>query len=279
VAGSLSDQLILPGGASSLRFTDVVKKPASEILAEGATPPPMGALEPITVESVRALELIEAQALIEAEDGRRTLPRVPIDAAGVMRTRHHAIARLLASGCKPSEIGRMLSVTPASIQLLERSPAFQALLLEYMAMMDKSAIETRVKLEMLNSLSVDALITRMADPAEVSKAKTTEILEIVKVASDRTGLGPTSKNITLNGRITPADIRALKDAAATTLEADASEWSDLSGIENSSEFPIDGESKREQAAEAGSSVREGSRQNLATQDDLSDILPALDFLR
>ena len=272
---SLTNQLILPGGASSQRFSAVVKKPAAVLMAEGETPPPMSADPLLEVESVRPLDLVEAQALIEAEDQRKRLPSVPIDASGIMRTRHHAIARLMATGAKYSEVCRAVGCSAQTLKLLERSPAFQALLLEYMNMMDKTGIEAVTKMKVLGSLGVDALISRLADPASEKNLKPGELLEIVKVASDRTGLGPTSKSVTLNGRITPADIRALKDAQ-TVFEAGPADWTEVG--EDGGEVSVSGDFQGEPTAEAGPGFREGRGERPETADDLSDLLPSLDTL-
>jgi hypothetical protein len=275
---NLATQLILPGGASSQKFSEIVRKPAAVVLAEGDAPPTMGVVEVATINSVRPLEKIEAQSLIQQEDNRKTLPKVPLDAAGVMRTRHHAIARLLAAGRTKAEVGRIVGCAPATLSLLERSPAFQALLLEYMNMLDKSAIETQTKLKIMNSLGVDELTHRLLTNTE--NLKTTEILDIVKIASDRTGLGPTSKNVTLNGRISPADIRALKDATyvEAVLEADSAEWSEVGEAGESADVPEYGESEGESAPKARNGFREKSGEGLTTTDDLSDILSSLDTL-
>lgn len=274
VAQGLRDQLILPGGSSSLRFNEVARKPASVLLAEGDLPPE-ATHDPITVKAVRELDLVEAASIIEQEDSRRVLPKVPLDAAGVMRTRHHAIARMLAAGAKHAEVARAVGTTPTSVSLLLRSPAFQSLLLEYMAMMDKAAVDSRAKLEVLNSLGIDELITRLASPAVAEKLKTSEVLEIVKTASDRTGLGPTTKTVSLNGRISPADIRALKDAQVV-LEAEPSEWVDAGGDDTSAELCGGPSEPGEPGEEAGEGAGNASRRGLSTDDDLTDLVAALD---
>lgn len=263
--------VVLPGGGTSRKLFEMIHRPAAEMLKAGFAPLEHAeGSRPVTVDQVRELDLIEAVSLLDQEDNRRTLPKVPIDAADVMRSRHHAIARMLASGAKHSEVKAAIGVSPATINLLLRAPAFQALLLEYMNMMDKGAIDTAAKLRLLSSFGADELMNRLlTNPAAI---KTPEVLEIVKISADRTGLGPTTKSVSLNGQLTPANIRALKDATLVSqdqapLWVDASEVGEEAGLR-------DGEA--EQAAAAGDRAGEGGVQGVVTKDDLHDIAASLD---
>lgn len=268
--------LTLPGGGTSLQLLEVMARPAAVLLEAGETPPPAVPGERPELDSIRVLDLVEAQSILQQETETRRLPKVPFNASEKMRTRHHAIARLMAAGVKQVDVCRAIGTTPQSLKTLEGSPAFQALLLEYMNMMDKAAIDTATKLRVLNSMGVDELTHRLSDPVEAGKLKTTEVLEIVKVASDRTGLGPTSsKTVSLNGRISIADIRAMKDAQSI-LEAESAEWVDVSDAGGDSSILEAGED--EPAAEAGAGVGTGRGSTLGTQDDLSDLIPSLDAL-
>lgn len=271
----LGNQLMLPGGASAASFGEVMRKPASVVLGEGHIPPAPSPIVEANVVAVRKLEEVEAKVLLEHEAGRRRLPKVPVDATDTIRTRHHAIARMLASGAKYTEIQQAIGVSPASVKLLERAPAFQALLLEYMNVMDKAAIEVSTKLKILDSVSVDELTDRVLN-ARPETLKTTELLEITKLAADRTGLGPTTKNISLNGRLTAADIRMLKNGnTETVFEADSADWVEVSGTDgDASVCEEDGASDED--SKAGSGVGKGDRKAIVTTDDLSDLKLGLD---
>lgn len=280
---ALSDQMVLPGGATGTRITDVLDRPAMVALEAGDAPPETieDNSPPPEVLGVRALEPAEARLLVAAEDGRRHAPKVPLDAADKMRVRHHAIARLLAAGRKPAEIARIMDVTPTSISMLERSPAFQALLLEYMNAMDKEAIDSYTRLKVLNHLGIDELTDRLLNKAE--EFKPAELLKLVEVTSDRTGLGPTSKQVTLNGQLTPADIRALKSQPqpvvieASTIEdrdGEAGGYASVCGGEEGAEPPPKGRSElREESAQAAAARAAGS------DDLISDLVGVLGLER
>lgn len=258
----LKDQLVLPGGATGTRLSDVLTKPAAVALREGdGAPETLEDNSSVEVMGVRSLEPIEAKVLAAEEDGRRRAPKVPLDAADKMRVRHHAIARLMAVGRKPAEIARIMDVSPASIAMLERSPAFQALLLEYMNMADKEAIDSYVRLKVLGNLGIDALTQKVVEsPGDF---KPGELVKLVEMAADRTGLGPTSKQVTLNGQLTPADIRALKQQPEpVVVEATAVE--DCEGGE-SADPGVRDEEGAEQAAKGRSEVRAESAEAAATR--------------
>jgi hypothetical protein len=202
-------QLLLPDGASSSRITDIMSGPAGK-----TQPAQERESAQVEVKDLRELEFIEAAAIIESEEEKRYQPKVDVNAVQTMRVRHHQIARLLAMGHKPAEIARVMSCAPATIANLERSPAFQALLLEYMNMLDKNAVETVTRMQVLRNLTVDELTERMAQPAKAQSIKASELVEIMKATSDRTGLGPSSTTKTiLNGALSVADIRAIKTMA------------------------------------------------------------------
>lgn len=249
---TLAEQIMLPNGVTTHRLDQHMRLPASAMLAEGNVPR-VGLSEAPRLIDVRVLTEQEAQVLAQKALGGR-----PRGAASVttdtVRVRHHAIARLLAAGRKKSEIAELMGASPATLSVLERSPAFQALTLEYMNLMDKAAVESHTRLKILGNLGMDELTERLA--SKPGSIKTSEVLEIVKVAADRTGMGPTSKQVTLNGRISPADLRAIKAAQVGT-PAENAEGIDLGGagadpgvcIEG--EFELDTETREEIRALAG----------------------------
>lgn len=245
-------QVLLPGNATASRLSDVLTKPAAVTLAAGdvITPDP-DLSPPPEVQSLRVMDADEASALIRLEDQRRYVPKVDMGAADKMRVRHHAIARLLASGMKPAEISRTMDVTPPTIAMLERSPAFQALLMEYMNMMDQSAIDLRSRLEIMTGLGIDAITSKLVNAPDSIKPET--LLEIVKTGADRAG-APVERNLNVRGGLTFADLRAIKDAPST-IPAQEGTWEDLGCEEGDGAGSGQEQSVGDEGAEGRDSVR------------------------
>lgn len=239
-----------------------------------APPLPTGRIE-AEILDVRILEPIEAKAIFASETERRFTPKVPIDASSKLRVRHHAIARLLAMGRKNSEIAEALGCSPTTIANLERTPAFQALLLEYMNEMDEAAVSAHARVAILRNMTTDELTERLGTTPD--KFKVPELIELLKTTADRTGLGPkmTVEN-KLNGAISAADLRDLKAAPAVTVIAPASP-SEIRGEMFAA--AIQPESEVQSAAEVGSGVREESGTNGLPDDLVADVLSSLDEIR
>jgi hypothetical protein len=164
--------------------------------------------------NLEALEGIEAASLVEQAQELPYKPKIDSNNVQIMRVRHHQIARLLAMGYTPAKIARVMDCSAPTIANLEKSPAFQALLMEYMNVLDVAAVDTVTRMRVLGNLTVDELTNRMADPAKAQALKTSDLVEVVKLTADRTGLGPqSSKSVTLNGALSAADIRSFKAAA------------------------------------------------------------------
>ncbi|MBA4274979.1 MAG: hypothetical protein C0436_04930 [Alphaproteobacteria bacterium] len=206
-------QLLLPDGASSARISELMTAPVGEskgLLVEGKE----GRV--LEIVGVVKLEGVEAAAILEGAEEKKYQPKVDVNAVGTMRIRHHQIARLLAMGHKPAQIARVMDCAAATINNLERSPAFQALLMEYMGMLDKNAVDTVTRMKVLNNLTIDELTNRMTDPGKAQSIKVSELVEVVKATSDRTGLGVTTKSqVQLNGALSVHDIRAIKLSSPT----------------------------------------------------------------
>lgn len=119
----------------------------------------------------------------------------PIDIKRVSE-RHHALARLLASGVSPGEAGAILGYTGARVSILKQSPAFQELLELYTDTKEREFADVAAHMA---GLSKDALI-EMQDRLEETPESFTlkDLRETATMALDRTGHGPTSSQVTLN---------------------------------------------------------------------------------
>lgn len=264
--------LILPDGSTSARITDLMKGTSEQ--ARELIPVATQSAE-IKVVSVEAMQGVEAAAILEQAEAIAYRPKVDTNAVQTMRVRHHAIARLLAMGTKPAEIGRIMDCSATTISNLEKSPAFQALLVEYMNMLDGQSIETVTRMRLLGNLGIDELTERLAQPAKAAQIKTPDLVEIVKLTADRTGLGPSSnKVVQLNGALSPADIRAFKAMAppsAPRIIEISPETSETSGLRIDS----DGEEvpqRDDLSAEDGVSLRAPDREVDETRDLIDNLI-------
>lgn len=127
--------------------------------------------------------------------------------------RHHALARALASGMTEGEAGAMVGLLPARVSVLKGSPAFQELLALYREQKDRQFIETAARLAGLAQDAVIELQERLE--TEPEKISTGQLVEITKMAADRSGNGPTSTvnqnvNVDLSARLEQARQRALE---------------------------------------------------------------------
>lgn len=113
--------------------------------------------------------------------------------------RHHALARAIASGSKPGEAAAITGYDNARVSVLLSDPAFKELVIFY-----REDVERRYAglHEVMAGMSVDAaLLIRERLEEEGGKIPLGELREIVKLAADRTGYGPSSKqevNVNVN---------------------------------------------------------------------------------
>lgn len=174
-------------------------------------------LEAHVVREITAADL----ALLEA--------RPPVQAFEIKRIteRHHAVARLLASGVPPGEAAAITGYSASRISILQESPAFRELVSFYS---DAKDIQYASVHEQIAGLSKDALLelrTRLEDdPEQFSNGM---LLELITKTLDRSGFGPTSQvtavniNVELGQRIEQARLRARAAALGQTIEGTVNE--------------------------------------------------------
>lgn len=108
---------------------------------------------------------------------------------------HHAVARCLAIGMKPSQTALVTGYTTVRINQLESDPAFQALLSDYRAEHDGAFAKLSERMYNLSLDAIEALHERFLEaPQDFSVPM---LLDVVKTFADRTGHGPNSE-VTLN---------------------------------------------------------------------------------
>lgn len=164
------------------------------------------ASNPLQPELVRALRVEDLELL--------ALPRDTAQAPALKRLseRHHAVARLLAKGMKPGEVAAIVSYTPNRIGILQNDPAFRELINFYRTDEDRELRSNFERLTGLAATAADELQDRLeTEPEKISSG---QLIEIVKVAADRSGNGPVTGNVNVDVRVDLASkLKAAREQA------------------------------------------------------------------
>lgn len=127
--------------------------------------------------------------------------------------RHHALARCLASGMSATEAGLVTGYTASRISILRGDPAFEELIAFYH---DDRAAEVQDLQQKFTSLAKDAT-TEIQERLELDPASfaTDALLDVIKLAADRSGNGPQSKTTNVNVNVNLGDrMKAARERAA-----------------------------------------------------------------
>lgn len=142
-----------------------------------------------------------------------------------LRERHHALARLLASGgCSMQDAAIITGYEAATISTLKQDPLFQDLVLFYQNEVNAEYRTMQAQLAGLGEDAVAELRKRVEDDPAALGA--TFLLDLVVKIADRTGNGPTSTTKTevsvtvdLASKMKAARIRAREASAQIDVEA------------------------------------------------------------
>jgi len=161
---------------------------------------------------------------LSAEDLRELEQPADADVVEIkrLRDRHHSIARLLALGYPAVQISAITTTSQSRISVLQQSPAFQELLAHYRSEGAKEFRDLRERFSQLGLEVTEELLARMEEEPE--SIPVGELREILKLVADRSGHGPTSKNITLSGTIDASTMERIRNATQnkeTIIEAGA----------------------------------------------------------
>lgn len=108
--------------------------------------------------------------------------------------RHHAVARAIASGQMTDvEIAACYNYHKQNIVILRQDPTFMELVEFYRARADAEVMSTFERLSGVAADALDLIEERMQDPEERQKISVDQAIRIATMGTDRTGLGPTSK--------------------------------------------------------------------------------------
>lgn len=145
--------------------------------------------QPVAAEMVR--ELTGADIALLGEE--RGTPAKPIKR---LRDRHHALARMLASGMKDGHAALAVGYEPSRVSILKGDPAFQDLLAFYREHIDAQLIEYHERIAGLSVDAVEELRVRLEESPEEFSSNL--LLEIAMKTADRTGYGPSSSSTNVN---------------------------------------------------------------------------------
>lgn len=160
--------------------------------------------------------LIQYAAHQESGD---TLGVQPSQLARISRT-HHRLAQLLANGMDPGKAGIICNYGAATVSILQSDPAFQELLAFYSDQVDDAF---RTVVEEMADLHTDVVL-EIRERLAVAPANFTasQLTDLMKALSDRTGNGPTSN---VNSKqvsvvLSAADVAAIKAGGPVGLPPD-----------------------------------------------------------
>lgn len=165
---------------------------------------------PVEVELIRPLMAADLAAL----DAPRNTSPSPIKR---LRERHHALARNIASGMKHTDAAAICGYDISRVSILMGDPTFKELVAFYAEDVNKQYAQLH---ETLSGLAMDAaLVLRERLEDEPEKVSTDKLTEIVKMAADRTGHGPTMRQeLNVNVGISARLAEARKRIAERTID-------------------------------------------------------------
>jgi len=148
--------------------------------------------KPVEVVAAEVGQLVPADlALLGVERGVQPKPLKRL------MERHHALARVLASGTSPADAAIMCGYTVSRISILQSDPAFKELVDFYRREVNLQYTGLHERMAGLAQDAVEELRERLEEtPEEIS---TGQLVDIVKLTADRTGHGPqTTANVNVN---------------------------------------------------------------------------------
>lgn len=149
-------------------------------------------------------------ALLDGEKGSKP------SALKRLGERHHALARLIAEGRRPSEAAMIMGYDVSRVSILQDDPAFAELVKFYAADQAQVYRGLHEKLAGISSDAMDLIQDRLETVGD--KVPLKELRELAQMGADRTGAGPTSTQVNVNVGIGDRLEAARRRVAERTLE-------------------------------------------------------------
>src|SRR5665647_1285631 len=131
-----------------------------------------------------------------------------------LTSRHHALARCIATGMSATEAALCTGYTPSRISVMKDDPAFAELIAFYQS--DKAGLvhDLADKMAAIAKDTADELHNRLEDQPE--SFSNNELHEQLKIVADRTGHGPASRNTNVNINLNLGDrLKVARERAAS----------------------------------------------------------------
>lgn len=170
-------------------------------------------------------ELTQADlALTKLDLGTKAPPRKKLS------ERHHALARILASGSSPAAAAVLTGYQLATVSTLQVDPSFKELMSFYRSNVDAQYVALH---DIMAGLSKDAaLVLRERLEEDPDQVSTQHIVEILKTTADRTGHGPKStQDVNVNVSLANRLEEARRRVAARVIDALPSDMVDITPTE------------------------------------------------
>lgn len=147
------------------------------------------ALRATDLDTAEFAGMLTQHDLDQLADAPNLEPRVPIKK---IRSQHHALARAVASGLTIKQAAVMVSYSPEHVAHLQSDPTFKELVAFYADKQREIFYDASQRMAGLAEDAIAELSDRILN--EPSKVPLESLMEIVKIAADRSGLGPQSKS-------------------------------------------------------------------------------------
>lgn len=109
-----------------------------------------------------------------------------------LRERHHALARMLASGMAPGEAAIACGYVGSRVSILQSDPTFSELVAHYRELRTERYFDGMQVMAELHMDAVEEIRDRLeAEPEEFTIG---QLMELTKLTADRTGKGPSTKS-------------------------------------------------------------------------------------
>ena len=177
---------------------------------------------PIAAEFVRALTAEDLEMLAKERSVQK--PK-ELSSLAMLSERHRNLARLIAMGKPDWECAVITGYTPSRISILKTDPAMKNLIKHYCEEKDIVYVQAHEKMAQVVSTALDELQERLEDDTQRKEISTGQLLQIIEVSADRSGMGPSSKsevnvNVNIAERLEAARKRA-RDASRPQIDAKA----------------------------------------------------------
>lgn len=158
---------------------------------------------------------IEPTDLLERE-AERQLPSSETPTVAKLRSVHHEIAQLLASGMSETDVAAVTAYSLSRISVLKADPSFRDLVQFYREKKTAAFADVQKRLATLSLDAVGELQERLAEkPESISNS---QLIELAKVSLDRAGFSPVAKTQNVNVNISKEELDELRAAAHRGVE-------------------------------------------------------------